>query len=79
MNGLKNWLKSNCIEDTDFFQIVKNVMNLYYFKRRSNGLTILKLISSWLIYVNGGVVCIPNETSKCIGRDESRLVIRPNI
>ena len=32
MNGLKYDLKSISIKETDFFQIVKNVMNLYGFK-----------------------------------------------
>ena len=30
-NGFKYDLKSICFEETDFFQIVKNVMNLYCF------------------------------------------------
>ena len=32
MNRLKYDLKLNFIEETNFFQIVKNVMNLYCFK-----------------------------------------------
>ena len=32
MNGLKYDLKLNFIEETNVFQIVKNVMNLYFFR-----------------------------------------------